>query len=131
MCWSGRLTHPDDQRTCALTVLTIHADYTANGDGRLRPLVEMLNGVRRTADEGGVWTDIADRLSYALKGKKCRIEAAVLSPARRHLATCSQIKTLLGDKRTKQVAAIYDLQDRSIVGQIAQGSRSNQRWAQN
>ena len=95
--WSGRLTHPDDQRTCALTGLTIHADYTANGDGRLRPLVEMLNGVRRTADEGGVWTDIADRLSYALKGKKCRIEAAVLSPARRHLATCSQIKTLLGD----------------------------------
>jgi superfamily II DNA or RNA helicase len=127
--WSGRTVHPDDVRTCSLTGLTIHTEFTADGDNRLRPLVEMLNGVRRTADEGGMWTDVADRLSYALKGKKCRIEAAVLSPARRHLATCSEIKTLLGF-RMKQVGAIYDLQDRSIVGHIAEGSRNRQQWAQ-
>jgi superfamily II DNA or RNA helicase len=125
--WSGRIAHPDDLRTCTLTGLPIHAEFaTASGD-RLRPLAEMLDGARRTADEEQIWTDIAARLSAALNGKKCRIEAATLSPAGHHLATCSEIRTLLG-WRVRQAGAIYNLADGSIFGRITEGSRNGSRW---
>jgi superfamily II DNA or RNA helicase len=125
--WSGRLVHPDDLRTCTLTGLPIHAEFTANGDSRLRPLVEMLDGVRRTADEGQIWNDVATRVSSALKGKRCRVEAAILSPARRHLATCAEVRSMLG-MRVRQAGAIYNLADHSIVGHITEGSRGSRRW---
>lgn len=125
--WSGRIAHPDDLRTCTLTGLPIHAEFATTSGGRLRPLAEMLDGVRRTADEGQIWTYIAARLSTALNGKKCRIEAATLSPAGHHLATCSEIRTLLG-WRVRQAGAIYNLADGSIFGRITEGSRTGNRW---
>ena len=36
------------------------------------------------------------RMSIALNGKTCRVEAATLSPAGKHLATCSEVKSMLG-----------------------------------
>jgi superfamily II DNA or RNA helicase len=124
--WSGRITHPDDLRTCTLTGLPIHAEF-ATSSSRLRPLAEMLDGVRRTADEAQIWTDVAARLSVALNVKKCRIEAAMLSPAGRHLATSSEIRTLLG-WRVRQAGAIYNLADGSIFGRVAEGGRNGNRW---
>jgi superfamily II DNA or RNA helicase len=124
--WSGRITHPDDLRICTITGLPIHAEF-ATTSSRLRPLSEILDGMRRNTDEIQIWNDVAARVSASMNGKKCRIEAAVRSPARRHLATCSEIRTLLG-MRVRHAAAIYNLADGSIIGRITQGSRNGDRW---
>ena len=125
--WSGNLVHPDDLRVCALTGLTIHAEFATPKPPRLRPLVEMLDGIRRTRDEAGLWDEVAAHVGQAVKTKRCLIEAAVLSPARKHLAVCSEVKTLLG-MRVRYVGAIFDLTDHSVVGRVAEGKRSDNRW---
>ena len=125
--WSGHKTHPDDLRTCSLTGLPIHVEYATLGDARLRPLSEMLEGTRRTADEREIWDEVAIRLGYALNVKKLRVEAAVLSPTKQHLATCSEIRTFLGT-RVRQAGAIYDIHDQSIIGRIAEGKRNANHW---
>lgn len=67
-------------------------------------------------------------MAVALKGGKPRVEAALLSPSNRHLAICSESKTLLG-LRVRQMGAIYDLADQSIIGRIAEGKRNGTGWA--
>jgi hypothetical protein len=125
--WSGRPTHPSDLRTCSITGLTIHSEFATLDGTRLRPLAEMLGGTRRTSDEGPLWNEVASRVSSVLKGKKCRIEAAVLSPASHHLAACCEIRTLLGMK-VRQAGAIFDLADHSIVGRVTEGKRDGNFW---
>ena len=81
--WSGRKSHSDDLRTCVLTGLFVHYEFaTPEGGPRLRPLTEMLDGIRRTADERLLWDNVAGRVTAALKGGRCRVESAVLSPAK-------------------------------------------------
>jgi hypothetical protein len=126
--WSGRRVHPDDIRACALTGLPIHIDYaTTQAPARLRPLAEMLDGMRRNTDQGEIWEKIAERLNLAVKGGKCRIEAAILSPSKKRLATCAESKTMLG-LRVHQIGAVYDLIDDAIVGRLAQGKRNGSGW---
>jgi superfamily II DNA or RNA helicase len=126
--WSGRKVHPDDLRTCALTGLRIHADYiTPQSPPRLRPLVEMLDGMRHNTDQDEVWDRVAQRLTRTLKSGKCRIEAATLSPSKQRLATCAESKTMLG-LRVHQVGAVYDLVDDAIIGRLAEGKRKEGRW---
>lgn len=126
--WSGRKVHPDDVRACALTGLTIHADYaTPQSPPRLRPLAEMLDGMRHSADQDEIWARIAQRITRALKGGTCRIEAAILSPSKQRLATCAESKTMLGF-RVNQVGAIYDLIDDAIIGRLAEGKRNGSGW---
>jgi hypothetical protein len=123
--WSGRISHPDDLRVCALTGLAIHLEFATN-DGaplRLRPPVDLLDGVRRTADEAQLWGNVAARIVAALKGGKCRIEAAVLSPAKRHLATCAEVRTFFG-LRVHWVGAVYDLSEEAVIGRLAEGKRN-------
>jgi hypothetical protein len=126
--WSGRTAHPDDLRACALTEIRIHADYaTPQAPPRLRPLVEMLDGVRHNADQDAIWGKIAQRIAHVLKGGTCRIEAATLSPSKQRLATCAENKTLLG-LRVHQVGAVYDLVGDAIIGRLAQGKRNGSSW---
>ncbi|KQK29137.1 hypothetical protein ARD30_19875 [Bosea thiooxidans] len=126
--WSGKRVHPLDIRLCSLTGLPIHMEFaTKDAQPRLKPLVEMLDGVRRTADEQPIWPRVGDRIAVALKGGKPRVEAAVLSPSKTHLAICSESKTMLG-LRVRQLGMIYDLSDQSIVGRIVQGKRSGSGW---
>jgi hypothetical protein len=126
--WSGRKAHPDDLRTCAITGLPIHTDYvTSQSPPRLRPLVEMLDGMRHNADQGEIWDRIALCLTRALKGGKCRIEAATLSPSKERLATCAESKTMLG-LRVHQVGVVYDLIDDAIIGRLAEGKRNGRSW---
>ncbi len=128
--WSGRKCHPDDLRLCALTGLPIHIEFaTPNGEPRLQPLAEMLDGVRRTTDETDLWDDAATRIEAAVKSGKCRVEAAIISPTKQYLATCSQVRAFLG-LRTHQVGAVYDLADGAIIGLIAVGKRSANSWTQ-
>jgi superfamily II DNA or RNA helicase len=126
--WSGRKSHPDDLRSCALTGLPIHFEFaTTDGAPRLRPLVEMLDGIRRTTDETQLWDAAKAQIAVALKGGKFRVEAATLSPTKKHLATCSEVRTLLG-LRTRQVGAVYDVTENIIVGRLVVGRRSANHW---
>lgn len=126
--WSGRRVHPDDIRTCKLTGLSIHVDYaTPDSSSRLRPLVEILDGERHNTDHDDMWEKIAQRLIRALKGGRCRIEAAVLSPSKQRLATCAESKTMLG-LRVQQIGAVYDLVDDALIGRLAQGKRNGNGW---
>jgi hypothetical protein len=127
--WSDRRAHPDDLRSCSLTGLPIHIEFAASvGPPRLRPLAELLDGIRRNADEDQLWSRVAERIASALKGSKCKVEAAILSPSKRHLAACAESKTFLG-LRVSYVGAIYDLTDSAIVGRVPEGKRSGGNWS--
>lgn len=128
MCmWSGRRTHPDDLRICGLTGIPFHIEFAAPGDKpHLQPLGDLLHGVRRTTDAPDRWDDIASKASTALRGR-CRVETAHVSPDKRHLAICSEVRTLLG-LRVQQAGMLYSVEDGSIVGRIAMGKRTAKGW---
>jgi superfamily II DNA or RNA helicase len=126
--WSGRRTHPDDIRVCALTGLSIGVEFcTLDPPPRLQPLTELLDGMKRTANSSQKWPALAQKLSDALRGAKCKIEAAAFSPDSRHLAVTAEVRTKLGFK-TQHVGFVYSIDDESIVGRLAVGKRSAQGW---
>jgi superfamily II DNA or RNA helicase len=126
--WTGKRVHPEDLRLCALTGLPIHIAYTTRDDPpRLKALVELLRGVRRTTDEQSLWPQISEAVTLAIKGGRNTIEAAILSPSKGHLAICSESKTMFG-LRARHIGAIYDLSDKSLVGRIAVGKRQGNSW---
>ncbi len=128
--WSGRKFHPDDLRVCELTGLTIHFQFaTANGHRRLQALVDLLNGIKRTADEPKLWDAVSARISATLKKSRCKVEAAILSPYRLRLAVCAEVRTLLGF-RVHQAGLVYAVDDQSIVGRVAQGQRTSEGWSE-
>jgi hypothetical protein len=128
MCmWSGRRSHPDDLRVCGLTGIPLHVEFAAPGDQPcLKPLGDLLQGVRRTADVPERWEDVASKASTALRSR-CRVETARVSPDKRHLAICSEARTLLG-LRVQQAGLLYSIEDGSIVGRIAMGKRTAKGW---
>jgi hypothetical protein len=128
--WSSQKYHPDDLRTCALTGLPIHFEFaTLNGTPRLRPLVEILDGIRRTTDETILWDSAASTIAALQKIRNCRVEAAVLSPTKTRLAMCCEVKTLLG-LRTNQLGTVYDIAEATAIGRIAWGKRGNHGWSE-
>lgn len=128
--WSGRKCHPDDLRVCELTGLPIHFEFaTANNNPRLQPLVDLLNGVKRTADEPQLWEAVATKVAAMLGKGRCRVEAAVLSPDSQHLAVCSEVRTLLS-LRVHQAGLVYAIGDHSVVGRVARGRRTSEGWSE-
>jgi superfamily II DNA or RNA helicase len=128
--WSGRKCHPDDLRICELTGLRIHFEFgTSNGHLRLQPLADLLNGIMRTADEPQLRDAVTTKVSVALRRGRCRVEAAVLSPDRKHLAVCSEVRTLLGF-RVHQAGLVYSIGDQSVVGRATQGQRTSKGWSE-
>ena len=67
--------------------------------------------------------------STALRGSRCRVETAHVSPDKRHLAICSEVRTLLG-LRVHQAGMLYSVEDGSIVGRIAIGKRTAKGWVE-
>jgi hypothetical protein len=67
------------------------------------------------------------KASTALRGSACRVQTAYASPDRRHLAICSEVRTLLG-LRVRQAGLLYSIEDGSIVGRIAMGKRTAKGW---
>lgn len=61
--------------------------------------------------------------------RRCKMPSgsAVLSPDIKHLAVCTEVRTLLG-LRVRHAGAIFEIDSRSIVGRIVQGSRSSDGW---
>jgi hypothetical protein len=128
--WSGQKFHPDDLRVCELTGLPIHFEFaTANSNPQLQPLVDLLDGVKRTADVPQLWNAVTTKVAATLGKGRCRVEAAVLSPDKRHLAVCSEVRTLLGF-RVHQVGLVYAIGDHSVVGRVAQGRRTSEGWSE-
>jgi superfamily II DNA or RNA helicase len=126
--WSGRRSHPDDIRVCSLTGIQFHFEFAASGENPyLQPLGDLLHGVRRTTDAPDRWEEIASKASSALRGSRCRVETAHISPDRRNLAICSEVRTLLG-LRVQQAGLLYSMEDGLIVGRIAVGKRTPKGW---
>jgi superfamily II DNA or RNA helicase len=126
--WSGRICHPADVRICELTGLSIHVDHVTTGHRpRLQPLVAVLDGKLRPSDNESMWSDLVQQFGAKVRNKRCRIEAALLSPNERCLAICFELRTFFG-LRSHHAGAIYDLNVRSFVGQIVQGRRAEFGW---
>ena len=128
--WSGRKFHPDDLRVCELTGLPIHFEFAnANSHPRLQPLVDLPTGIKRTADELQLWDAVTTKVAAAVGRGRCRVEAAVLSPDKQHLAVCLEVRTLLGF-RVHQAGLVYAVDDRTVVGRVAQGRRTSEGWSE-
>jgi hypothetical protein len=126
--WSGCISHPDDLRVCNLTGISFHTQFAAPGDSsRLQPLADLLHGLRHTSDASDRWDEIASKACTVLRASRCRIESASVSPDKRHLALCSEVRTLLG-LRVQQAGMLYSVADGSIVGRIALGKRTPKGW---
>jgi superfamily II DNA or RNA helicase len=125
--WSGKKCHPDDLKTCQLTHLTAHFEFmTTNGEIRLEPLLNLLNGLRRKTDKQELWATIADNMSQILDGRS-QVEAAVLSPSGEHMAVCLETKNWLGLK-TRQAGFLYAIRDHEAIGKIVTGKRGTGVW---
>jgi hypothetical protein len=128
--WSGRKSHPDDLRVCELTGLPIHIEFvTSNTNPSFQPLVDLLNGIKRTTDAPQLWGTVKTKLEAALGSGRCRVEAAVLSPDKKHLAVYAEVRTLLG-LRMRQAGLVYAIEDHSIVGRVVQGRRTSKGWSE-
>lgn len=119
--WSGRKAHPDDFAICKITGLPMHREnLTAHHPSALKPLIELLNGVRHSTDRSELWGDVARSLEVLLRGR-VRIEAAHLSPDQNILAVRCTARTMLGF-RSRRAVALYSLKDRSTIGKVAEES---------
>ncbi len=126
--WSGKKFHPEDLRNCEWTGLAINFEFaTANEHPRLQTLSDLLSGINRNTDETQLWDAIAAKVAPMLGGGRCRIEAAVLSPDEKHLAVCTEVRTLLGF-RVRQAGLVYKMESDSVVGRLVQGRRSSNKW---
>lgn len=127
--WSGRKYHPADLRVCELTGIPIHFEFaTESNNPRLQPLVDLLNGIKRTADEPQLWDVVTTKIAAAVGRGRCRMEAAILSPDSRNLAVSAEVRTLLGF-RVHQAGLVYAIGDQSVVGRVAQGRRTSEGWS--
>jgi superfamily II DNA or RNA helicase len=128
--WSGRKCHPDDLRVCWLTDLLIHFEFaTATREPCLKPLFDLLNGIKRTADESHLWDAVATKISVVIGRGRCRVESAILSPDRQHLAICAEVRTLLGF-RVRQAGLVYSIVEKSVIGRVTQGERTPEGWSE-
>jgi hypothetical protein len=126
--WSGRRSHPDDVLVCTLTGIPFHVEFAALGEKPyLQPLSDLLHEERRSADATERWEDVASKASAALRGSRCRVETAHVSPDKRHLAICADVRTLLG-LRVQKAGMLYSLEDGTIVGRISIGKRTPKGW---
>lgn len=130
--WSGRKCHIDDLRVCDVTGLPFHLEYMTKKEGqtRLEPLNNILEGIARKSDKEDRWADIASSAKAAMRTTHGKVERAVLSPDEQHLAICLEVRTLMGLK-VRYAGFLYSLADNSIVGRIAIGKREPKGWVAN
>jgi len=129
--WSGFKFHPDDLRICGLTGLTIHSEYIVTNKNKtcLHPLVDLLNGIKRTTDGHHLWDIIAIKTNELLGKRHCRVESAVFSPDKKHLAVCATVRSLL-NWRTRHAGLVYSIDDNNIIGRLVQGRRVSDEWSE-
>jgi hypothetical protein len=127
--WSGRVSHPEDIRTCTLTGLPVQVAFIAReAPWRLAPLAEMLSATRRAAHQQELWASIL-QLTSSVSDGRCAIESAQQSPDGLRLAVCVEQKKLLG-LRTRYLGFVYSMGERVILGRIAVGKRASNTWSE-
>jgi hypothetical protein len=107
----------------------LRRDGSRHESGRGAPLLRRQGagaGKRRIADAPDRWEDIASKVSTTLRSR-CRVETAHVSPDKRHLAICSEVRTLFG-LRVQQAGLLYSIEDGSIMGRVAVGKRTAKGW---
>jgi hypothetical protein len=129
--WSGRKCHPEDLKICALTGLPIHVEYlTSNGELRLEPLANLLDGIRKKSDKPNLWTLVADSTAPAIGSGRNKVDAAQLSPDGQHLAVSIEVRTWVGLK-VRHAGLLYSIQDRASAGRVVIGKRGDKGWVRN
>ena len=127
--WSDNKYHPDDLKICNLTELPIYVGYlSGKNQAGLEPLVNLLRGVERRTDEQEEWGPIADKVSKVLQSKNWTVESAILSPDKKKLAICFEVKTWMGLK-IRYAGLLYSIQDANIIGRVALGKLENNDWS--
>jgi hypothetical protein len=127
--WSNRKCHPSDLRTCGLTGLCVLFQFAGSEKSgfALQPLVELLDGLRRSQERSDLWVSIATKTGSVLGKGRCKVEAALLSPSAKRLAVCIEVRTLLG-LRTHQAGVVYALDEAAVVGRVRTGQRRENGW---
>ena len=126
--WDGNKYHPEDLRDCWLTDLPIHFQHaTKDRRPRLKYLADLLDGARRDTDEAFLWGTMANDLKLILHKGHCKIESAILSPDKQHLAVCSEVRTMFG-LRLRHAGFVYAHREKAIIGRVAQGNRGSESW---
>jgi hypothetical protein len=72
---------------------------------------------------------MASCITNVLKGRRCRVEAAILSPDRQHLAVCVEVSTLLGF-RVRHAGCMYSIANQAVIGRMALGRRTSEGWSE-
>jgi superfamily II DNA or RNA helicase len=128
--WAGKQFHPDDLRVCGLTGLPIRFTYAgANNNPLLQPLSELLDGVRRNAEQPQLWHVIEQRAGIAIGRGKCKVEAAILSPDQRNLAVALEVRSFLGFK-VNHGGFVFNIKDEAVLGRSVLGKRGVDGWVQ-
>lgn len=92
-------------------------------------LFNLLNGTRKKSDKSELWSTIGSYISNELKGGKCNVQSAELSPDGKNLAVTLEVKTWIGLK-TRHAGLVYSFQDNATVGRIVIGKRVDKGWIQ-
>ena len=124
--WSGKISHPEDIKICSLTELPIYVGYLSGKPLKLETLNNLLQGIERTAEVEEEWDNIATNASEILQSKNCIVESSILSPDKKKLAICLEVKTWMGLK-TRYAGLLYSVDNKSIVGRIALG-KFDEKW---
>lgn len=125
--WSSQRCHPTDLRRCAITGVPFHFKYaTISEPAKLQTLVDLLDRTAHATDASEAWPQIAEKAAAIVRGKY-KIEAAQFSPDRRHLAATAEVRTIFGF-RSQIVGFICSLENKAVVGHIAQGKRTPGGW---
>jgi len=90
-------------------------------------LVDMLDGINRRADLVENWQEISKSLPKKIQGRGCKIESAVLSPDKKKIAICMEVRTLLGLKK-RYAGFLYSLVNQSVLSRITLGRRKSNQW---
>ena len=127
--WSDKKFHPDDLKICNLTGLPIYTEYLS-GKNRisLEPLLNLLQGTERKVDKQEDWGLIATKVSTILRSKNCKVESAILSPDKKKLAICLEVKTWIGLK-VRYAGLLYSIEDANIIGRVVIGKLENNDWS--
>jgi hypothetical protein len=115
---------------CSLTSMKMSPRFLKSHESSrsLQPLLDLLDGVRRTSDLQNLWPAILARTPSILRKGRHQIDASIRSPDGTRLAACVEVKTLLGLK-TQHAGLIYAITQDEIVGRVSIGRRDRSRWA--
>ncbi len=124
--WSNKNFHPEDLKICSLTELPIYIGYLSGKPLKFEALNNLLQGLKRTTEVEEEWDIISAKASEILQSKNCVVESSTLSPDKKKVAVCIEVKTWMGLK-VRYAGLLFSIDDKSIIGKIALG-KFDEKW---